>query len=97
MGVRQSGTMALHTRAAAAAGYGLGEAQAALKTIQSAVQLSMPVVYGRLFSLHPSSPWAVAGMLAACSQAVFSMLSEEERKAIDEIQRLTNQQSRKRE
>jgi hypothetical protein len=95
MGVRQSGTMALHTRAAAVSGYGLGEAQAALKTIQSAVQLSMPVAYGKLYALHPSSPWVVAGLLAAYSQMVFSMLSEEELKAIDQPQRLTKQHRRK--
>jgi hypothetical protein len=86
MGVRQSATMALHTRAAAAAGYGLGEAQAALKTIQSAVQLCMPVCYGRLYALYPSSPWTIAGLLSACSQLVFSMLSREEVEAIDQPQ-----------
>jgi hypothetical protein len=84
MGVRQSGTMALHARAAAAAGIGLGEAQAALKTMQSALQLCLPVAYGRLYTLHPSSPWLVAGLLSACSQLVFVMLSAEDVAAIEQ-------------
>lgn len=83
MGVRQSGTIALHTRAAAAAGYGLGEAQAALKTMQSAVQLCMPIAYGRLYALHPSSPWIIAGLLSACSQWIFARLSTKELLAIE--------------
>ena len=44
MGVRQSGLIALHTRAAAAAGMGLGDAAAKLKTLQSALQLGMPIL-----------------------------------------------------
>ena len=47
-GVRQSCTMALHARASAAAGLGLGEAQAALRMMQSVLQLGVPLGYGYL-------------------------------------------------
>ncbi len=43
---RQSG---LHARPAEAAGLGLGEAQASLRTMMGVAQLGMPMVYGQLY------------------------------------------------
>ena len=64
MGVRQSGTMALFSRAAAKEGFGLGEAQAGLKTMQSALQLCMPMVYDRAANITQWVPEALWDRLA---------------------------------
>jgi hypothetical protein len=77
MGVRQSGTMALFSRAAAKEGFGLGEAQAGLKTMQSALQLCMPMVYGR--AAHSMGHRGPAGPLGTPSRAPGVLYGDRER------------------
>ena len=78
MGMRQSATLSLHTRAAAAVGIGVADSQANLRTMMSVLQLGMPMLYGQLYVLHPSAPWALAGALGAAAEAVFCLLSARE-------------------
>ena len=73
--MRQSATLSLHTRAAAAVGIGVADSQANLRTM---MQLGMPMLYGQLYVLHPSAPWALAGGLGAAAEAVFCLLSARE-------------------
>jgi hypothetical protein len=75
---RNSALLALHTRAGEAAGLGIGEVQAGLRTISSVLSLTMPMVYGWLYAMHPSSPWVLSAALAALSQGLFSRLSARE-------------------
>ena len=48
---------------------GLGDAAAKLKTLQSALQLGMPILYGRLYNWNKSSPWLMAALLGAIYNA----------------------------
>ena len=54
------------------------DSQANLRTMMSVLQLGMPMLYGQLYVLHPSAPWALAGGLGAAAEAVFCLLSARE-------------------
>ena len=45
---------------------------------QAAACYILPMLYGQLYVLHPSAPWALAGALGAAAEAVFCLLSARE-------------------
>ena len=60
------------------AGLGLGDVQAALRTMQSLLSVPMPMLMSWLFARDSSLPWALCAVLSAISAALFAMLSKGE-------------------
>ena len=77
-GVRDSVLKSCHTRAGVQAGIGLGDVQAALRTMQSLLSVPMPTIMSWLYARDSSLPWAFCAVLAAISAALFGMLSRGE-------------------
>ena len=77
-GVRDSVLKSCHTRAGVQAGLGLGDVQAALRTMQSLLSVPMPMLMSWLYARDSSLPWALCAVLSAISAALFAMLSKGE-------------------
>jgi hypothetical protein len=77
-GVRDSVLKSCHTRAGGQMGLGLGDVQAALRTMQSLLSVPMPMFMSWLYARDSSLPWAFCAVLSAASAALFAMLSKGE-------------------
>eukprot|EP01043_Picozoa_sp_COSAG02_P062676 COSAG02_NODE_8704_length_2468_cov_2.810891_2_plen_495_part_00 len=77
-GVRISCLRAVHTRAAVAQGMGIGEAGAALRTLQSISGMLATTVFGFVYQRGSSLPWLLAASFAVLGEGVFMMLGRDE-------------------
>ena len=77
-GVRIAALRALHTRAAVAAGMGIGESGAALRTLSGVAGLIVTPAFGYVYQLDSSYPWLVAAGFAVLAEVAFAMLGKEE-------------------
>jgi DHA1 family multidrug resistance protein-like MFS transporter len=77
-GVRLSCLRALHTRAAVVEGMGIGEAGAALRTLQSISGMIATTVFGFVYQRGSSFPWLLAAVFAVLGEGVFMMLGRDE-------------------
>ena len=77
-GVRLSCLRALHTRAAVAQGMSIGEAGAALRTLQSISGMLATALFGFVYQRGSSLPWFLAAMFALLGEGVFMMLGRDE-------------------
>lgn len=77
-GVRLSCLRALHTRAAVAQGMSIGEAGAALRTLQSISGMLATSLFGFVYQRGSRLPWLLAAMFALLGEGVFMMLGRDE-------------------
>ena len=77
-GVRISCLRALHTRAAVVAGMGIGEAGAALRTLQSISGMLATTLFGSMYQRGSHLPWLLAAVFAVLGEGVFMMLGKHE-------------------
>ena len=77
-GVRVSTLRALHTRAAIAAGMGIGEAGAALRTLQSISGMIATTAFGLAYQRNSRWPWLLAAVFAVLGEGVFLLLGRKE-------------------
>eukprot|EP01043_Picozoa_sp_COSAG02_P018658 COSAG02_NODE_876_length_16272_cov_138.802510_13_plen_479_part_00 len=75
-GVRDSVLKSCHTRVGVQVDLGLGDVQAALRTMQSLLSVPMPMVMSWLYARDSSLPWAFCAVLSAASATLFAMLSK---------------------
>ncbi len=79
-GVRIAALRALHTRAAVAAGMGIGESGAALRTLSGVAGLIATPAFGYVYQMDSSYPWLVAAGFAVLAEVAFAMLCKDELK-----------------
>ncbi len=76
--MRIAALRALHTRAAVAAGMGIGESGAALRTLSGVAGLIATPAFGYVYQMDSSYPWLVAAGFAVLAEVAFAMLGKEE-------------------
>lgn len=77
-GVRISCLRALHTRAAVVEGMGIGEAGAALRTLQSISGMLATTLFGFIYQRGSHFPWLLAAVFAILGEGVFMTIGKHE-------------------